>query len=239
MAPADDDEDNDDFYFNDDIDYDDDYSEDYTDTDGNSKWHRLQRPCGFHACHWSSKFNDVHISLRDLILSGTYLKRMERTGTTFAKSSSPHSCVSPLAAPTILPQPYMCVAFTCIEIIIPIAYSPATLTFCVSAMRPHTSLQPSYLNALHIVEKELLDTAHHPHHRTTELTEIMAFVAYKRNCPSDGTGGAHDGVSSTPGMEGAMDDADPLGYVDIDIYDPDLDGLRDYFRPNLKTHLEG
>lgn len=47
------------------------------------------------------------------------------------------------------------------------------------------------------------------------------------------------GLPFPPGMEGAMNDADPLGYIDVDIDDPELDDLREEFRPNLKGHLEG
>jgi len=47
------------------------------------------------------------------------------------------------------------------------------------------------------------------------------------------------GLPLPPGMEGAMDDADPLGFIDIDQDDPELDDLREEFRPNLKGRLEG
>jgi hypothetical protein len=41
-----------------------------------------------------------------------------------------------------------------------------------------------------------------------------------------------------PGMDDG-DDADILSYVDLDQDDPDLDDLRDTYRPNLKAIFEG
>jgi hypothetical protein len=44
------------------------------------------------------------------------------------------------------------------------------------------------------------------------------------------------GLPIPPGME--EDDSDPLGY-DMDPHDPELDDLREEFRPNLKARLQG
>ncbi|KAG1840931.1 hypothetical protein DFJ58DRAFT_732682 [Suillus subalutaceus] len=130
---------------------------------------------------------------------------------------------------------------------------------------------PYQLNALRIVEKELLDTVHairaavrsafchiDVQANKTELTEIIALrlEALGRRGRIDRWVGAvvsptsetaHPmalaalmmGLPLPPGMEGAMDDTDPLGYIDIDVQDPDLDDLREDFRPNLKARLEG
>ncbi|KAF8185134.1 hypothetical protein BJ912DRAFT_803004, partial [Pholiota molesta] len=46
------------------------------------------------------------------------------------------------------------------------------------------------------------------------------------------------GLPMMPGMDDG-DDADILSYVDLDQDDPDLDDLRDTYRPNLKAIFEG
>ncbi len=46
------------------------------------------------------------------------------------------------------------------------------------------------------------------------------------------------GLPIVPVLDG-MDDADPLGYLDLDPTDPDMEDLRDEFRPRLKQRFEG
>ncbi|KAL6304142.1 hypothetical protein BKA93DRAFT_311157 [Sparassis latifolia] len=46
------------------------------------------------------------------------------------------------------------------------------------------------------------------------------------------------GLPIVPGME-AAEEGDPAGYLDFDPHDPDLDELRDEFRPKLKQRFEG
>ncbi|KAF8838669.1 hypothetical protein BDN67DRAFT_67338 [Paxillus ammoniavirescens] len=46
------------------------------------------------------------------------------------------------------------------------------------------------------------------------------------------------GIPLPPGMEGA-DEGDMLGYFEIDSDDPELEDLREEFRPNLKSRLQG
>ncbi|KAI0922206.1 hypothetical protein AcW2_006962 [Taiwanofungus camphoratus] len=46
------------------------------------------------------------------------------------------------------------------------------------------------------------------------------------------------GLPLVPGMD-ASEDADPLGYLDLDPHDPDLEDLREEFRPRLKQRFEG
>ncbi|KAH9853276.1 hypothetical protein C2E23DRAFT_729053 [Lenzites betulinus] len=46
------------------------------------------------------------------------------------------------------------------------------------------------------------------------------------------------GLPIVPAMDG-MDDADPLGYLDFDPSDPDLEDMREEFRPRLKQRFEG
>ncbi|KAI0771684.1 hypothetical protein BD413DRAFT_693192 [Trametes elegans] len=46
------------------------------------------------------------------------------------------------------------------------------------------------------------------------------------------------GLPVVPAMDGS-DDADPLGYLDLDPSDPDMEDLRDEFRPRLKQRFEG
>ncbi|KZT74613.1 hypothetical protein DAEQUDRAFT_753988 [Daedalea quercina L-15889] len=46
------------------------------------------------------------------------------------------------------------------------------------------------------------------------------------------------GLPLVPGMDPA-EDADPLGYLDLDPNDPDLEDLREEFRPKLKQRFEG
>lgn len=295
----DDDEDDDDFDFDDNIDYDDDYSEDYTDTDGNSDGTACSDarcPCGFHACHWSSKFNDVRISLRNLIRTSLI--------SLFAAMPSPilFASIGDISEADGTDEDDLC------EELLPTLMRIATCSpenfataLHICALHSHTdninallashshllrprdapahqlatiilATQSSYqLNALRIVEKELLDTVHairaavrsafchiDVQANKTELTEIMALrlEALGRRGRIDRWVGAvvsptsetaHPmalaalmmGLPLPPGMEGAMDDADPLGYIDIDIQDPDLDDLREDFRPNLKARLEG
>jgi hypothetical protein len=47
------------------------------------------------------------------------------------------------------------------------------------------------------------------------------------------------GLPFPPGIDDGMDDVDPLGYAGFDTDDPELDDLREEFRPNLKERLEG
>jgi hypothetical protein len=294
----DDDEDDDNFDFDDDIDYDEDYNEDHT--DGNSDGtvcSDAQCLCGLHACYWSIKFNDVRISLRNLIR--TYLISL------FATMPSPvlFTSISDITEEEDgTDEDDLCEEL--LPTLMRIAtYSPenfaAALHIC--ALHSHTdsintllanhshllrprdapayqlatiilATQPSYqLNALRIIEKELLDTVHairaavrsafchiDVQANKMELTEIMALrlEALGRRGRIDRWVGAvvsptsdtaHPmvlaalmmGLPLPPGMEGAMDDADPLGYIDIDTQDPDLDDLREDFRPNLKVRFEG
>lgn len=295
----DDDEDDDDFDFDHDFDYDDDYSEDYTDTDGNpdgTACSDAQCACDFHACHWSSKFNDVHIFLRNLIRTSLI--------SLFATMPSPvlFASISDISDADGTDEDDLC------EELLPklmhiATYSPENFATAlhICALHSHTdnintllanhshllrprdapahqlatiilAAEPPYrLNALRIVEKELLDTVHairaavqsafchiDVQANKTELTEIMALrlEALGRRgridrwvdaVVSPTTETAHPmalaalmmGLPLPPGMDGAMDDADPLGYIDIDIQDPELDDLREDFRPNLKARLEG
>ncbi|KAI0666110.1 hypothetical protein C8Q78DRAFT_995086 [Trametes maxima] len=46
------------------------------------------------------------------------------------------------------------------------------------------------------------------------------------------------GLPIVPAMDGT-EDADPLGYLDLDPQDPDMEDLRDEFRPRLKQRFEG
>ena len=46
------------------------------------------------------------------------------------------------------------------------------------------------------------------------------------------------GLPLVPGMD-LSEDADPLGYLDLDPNDPDLEDLREEFRPKLKQRFEG
>ncbi|KAF9817259.1 hypothetical protein IEO21_03623 [Rhodonia placenta] len=46
------------------------------------------------------------------------------------------------------------------------------------------------------------------------------------------------GVPLVPGMD-PTEDADPLGYLDLDPHDPDLEDLREEFRPRFKQRFEG
>lgn len=46
------------------------------------------------------------------------------------------------------------------------------------------------------------------------------------------------GLPLVPGMD-PSEDADPLGYLDLDPNDPDLEDLREEFRPKLKQRFEG
>ncbi|KAG2053769.1 hypothetical protein BDR06DRAFT_956074 [Suillus hirtellus] len=291
---SDDDEDD----FDDDIDYDDNYSEEYTDTDANSDGTACsdaQCPCGSHA-HWSSKFNNVCTSLRNLIRTSLI--------SIFATSPSPvlFASISDISEVDATDEDDLCEELfpTLMRIA---TYSPENFATAlqICALHSHTdnintllashsyllrpcdapahqlatiilATEPSYqLNALRIIEKELLDTVHAIHTAVrnafchidvqvnkTELTEIMALhlEALGRRGRIDRWVGAvvsptsdtaHPmalaalmmGLPLPPGMEGAMDDADPLGYIDMDIQDPDLDDLREDFRPNLKAHLTG
>lgn len=293
------DDDDDDFDFDDDIDYDDDYSEDYTDTDGNSDCTACsdaQCLCGFHASHWSSKFNNVRTSLRDLVRTSLI--------SLFATIPSPilFASIGDISEADGTDEDDLCEEL--LPTLMRIAtYSPENFATAlhICALHSHTdsinsllashshllrprdapahqlatiilATQPSYqLNALRIVEKELLDTVHairaavrnafchiDVQANQTELTEIMALrlEALGRRGRIDRWVGAvvsptsdtaHPmalaalmiGLPLPPGMEGAMDDADPLGYIDMDIQDPDLDDLREEFRPNLKARLDG
>lgn len=45
------------------------------------------------------------------------------------------------------------------------------------------------------------------------------------------------GLPLVPGMD-AAEDADPLGYMDLDPHDPDFEDLREEFRPRLKQRFE-
>ncbi|KAG1762328.1 hypothetical protein EV702DRAFT_1164299 [Suillus placidus] len=292
-------DDEDDFDFDDDIDYDDDYSEDYTDTDGNSDCTACsdaQCPCGFHASHWSSKFNDVRTSLRDLVRISLI--------SLFATIPSPilFASIVDISEADGTDEDDLCEEL--LPTLMRIAtYSPENFATAlhICALHSHTdninsllashshllrprdapayqlatiilATEPSYqLNALRIVEKELLDTVHairaavrntfchiDVQANQTELTEIMALrlEALGRRGRIDRWVGAvvsptsdtaHPmalaalmmGLPLPPGMEGAMDDADPLGYIDMDIQDPDLDDLWEEFRPNLKARLDG
>lgn len=46
------------------------------------------------------------------------------------------------------------------------------------------------------------------------------------------------GLPLVPGMD-PSEDADPLGYLDLDPNDPDLEDLREEFRPKLKQRFDG
>ena len=46
------------------------------------------------------------------------------------------------------------------------------------------------------------------------------------------------GLPLVPGMD-SLEDADPLGYFDFDPNDPDMEDLREEFRPKLKQRFEG
>ncbi|KAI0352481.1 hypothetical protein OH77DRAFT_1513254 [Trametes cingulata] len=46
------------------------------------------------------------------------------------------------------------------------------------------------------------------------------------------------GLPIVPALDGT-EDADPLGYLDLDPSDPDMEDLRDEFRPRLKQRFEG
>jgi len=46
------------------------------------------------------------------------------------------------------------------------------------------------------------------------------------------------GLPLVPGMD-PSEDADPLGYLDLDPHDPDLEDLREEFRPSFKNRFEG
>ncbi|RPD55127.1 hypothetical protein L226DRAFT_554852 [Lentinus tigrinus ALCF2SS1-7] len=46
------------------------------------------------------------------------------------------------------------------------------------------------------------------------------------------------GLPIVPALDGS-EDADPLGYLDLDPTDPDMEDLRDEFRPRLKQRFEG
>ncbi|EIW62188.1 uncharacterized protein TRAVEDRAFT_45023 [Trametes versicolor FP-101664 SS1] len=46
------------------------------------------------------------------------------------------------------------------------------------------------------------------------------------------------GLPIMPAMDG-LEDADPLGYLDLDPSDPDMEDLREEFRPRLKNRFEG
>ncbi|TFY67069.1 hypothetical protein EVJ58_g1859 [Rhodofomes roseus] len=46
------------------------------------------------------------------------------------------------------------------------------------------------------------------------------------------------GLPLVPGMD-PLEDADPLGYLDLDPNDPDLEDLREEFRPRLRQRFEG
>lgn len=293
------DDDEDDFDFDDDVDYDDDYSEDYTDTDGNSDGTACSDarcPCGFHAPYWSSKFNDVRISLRNLIRTSLI--------SLFAimPSTVLYACIGDISETDGMDEDDLCEEL--LPTLMRIAtYSPenyvTALHICAlhsytdkinTLLADHSHLirprdapthqfatsvlatQPSYhLNALRIVEKELLDTVHtiraavrnafchiDVQANKKELTEIMALrlEALGRRGRIDRwvgavvtptTDTAHPmalaalmmGLPLPPGMDGVMDDADPIGYIDIDIQDPELDDLREEFRPDLKERLQG
>ncbi|KAG0697112.1 hypothetical protein DFH29DRAFT_947920 [Suillus ampliporus] len=270
---ADDDEDQDeDLDFDDDIDYDDDYSEDYTDTDGSSNGTACsdaQCPCGFHASHWSNKFNDVRISLRNLIRTSLI--------SLFSTMPSPtlFASIGDISEADGIDEDELC------EDLLPTLMRVATyssenyaaaLHICAlhahpdninSLLTSHAHLlrprdapahqlatiilasNPFYqLNALRILEKELLDTAHairaavrgafchiDVQVNKTELTEILALRQEAL--------GRRGRIERWVGAVGAMDDADPLGYIDLEIDDPELDDLREEFRPNLKTRLDG
>ncbi|KAG2126274.1 hypothetical protein DEU56DRAFT_916078 [Suillus clintonianus] len=298
QKPDDDDED-DDYDYYDDVDYDEDHSEDYTDTDAKSDGTACSDsncPCGFHASHWSNKFNDVRISLRNLIRTSLV--------SLFAIMPSPilFASIGDISEADGMDDDDLC------EELLPTLMRVATYSsenyataLHICALHAHTdnlnslltshahllrprdtpahqlaiivlATQPSYqLNALRIVEKELLDTVHairaavrsafchiDLEANKTELAEIVALrlEALGRRgrierwvgavvTPSSDT--AHPmalaalmmGLPLPPGMEGAMDDSDPLGYIDMDIQDPELDDLREDFRPNLKARLDG
>ncbi|KAG2065916.1 hypothetical protein BDR04DRAFT_1160933 [Suillus decipiens] len=270
----DDDEDYEDFDFDDDIDCDDDYSGDDIDNEERSDCTACsdaQCPCGFHASHWSSKFNDVRISLRSLIRTSLISLFFIMPSPVLSASISNISEVDGTNKDDLCKE--------LLPTIMHIAtYTNNSYLLCPRDVPAHQfstiilATNPSYkLNALHIVEKELLDTVYSIHAaiqsafchidvqaNKTELTEIMALhlEALGRRgrierwvgavvSPTSDT--AHPmalaalmmGLPLPPGMEGAMDDADPFGYIDIDSQGADIDDMRECFRPNLKARLEG
>ncbi|KAI0637522.1 hypothetical protein C8Q77DRAFT_1086479 [Trametes polyzona] len=133
------------------------------------------------------------------------------------------------------------------------------------AMNPFHQLQ-----ALQVIEKELLDTARAVH---AALLGPFAFLETAENRAEieqivkmrTAAAGRQDRVERwvdavcTPGMNApnpmalaamvmglpivpALDgteDADPLGYLDLDPNDPDMEDLREEFRPRLKQRFEG
>lgn len=295
----DDDEDYEDFDFDDDIDCDDDYSGDDIDNEERSDCTACsdaQCPCGFHASHWSSKFNDVRISLRSLIrtslislffampspiLFASIGNISEVDGTNkddLCKELLPTIMrIATYSSDNFATALHICALHSHTDNVNSLLANHSYL------LRPRDApahqfatiilaTNPSYqLNALRIVEKELLDTVHGIHAAVrsafchidvqankTELTEIMALhlEALGRRgrierwvgavvSPTSDT--AHPmalaalmmGLPLPPGMEGAMDDADPFGYIDIDSQGADIDDMRECFRPNLKARLEG
>lgn len=60
----------------------------------------------------------------------------------------------------------------------------------------------------------------------TNVPNPMAFAAMMMGLPLG------------PGMDPG-EDADPLGYLDLDPHDPDLEDLREEFRPRFKQRFEG
>ncbi|CCM04946.1 uncharacterized protein FIBRA_07143 [Fibroporia radiculosa] len=139
-----------------------------------------------------------------------------------------------------------------------------------SAVSLMADFQYHRLRSLHIIEKELFDTAKgvraallvsfsqfdHPANKD-ELQEIIklrqgaagrqerveawvdAISTPGSNAPNPMAFAAMMmGLPLMPGLD-APDEADPLGYLDLDPHDPDLEDLREEFRPNLKQRFEG
>ncbi|OAX35755.1 hypothetical protein K503DRAFT_773145 [Rhizopogon vinicolor AM-OR11-026] len=276
-----------------------DNDEDYTDTEGSSNGTACsdaQCLCGFHASHWSNKLNDARVRLRGLVrasLISQFSTMPSHTlftsivGISEADGMDGHDVCEELL-PTLMriathsSENYAAALHICAmhdhrdklmtlltnhtHLLRPRDVAPYQLATII------LSASPTYhLNALRILEKELLDTAHAIHAAVrsafchidtlankTELTEIVGLhqEALGRRgrierwvgavvTPSSES--AHPmalaalmmGLPLPPGMEGTMDDADPLGYIDVDIDDPELEDLREEFRPNLKGRLDG
>lgn len=284
-------------WHDDDEDNDEDNDEDCTDTEGwnGTACNNALCLCGFHASHWSNKLNDARVCLRKLVrtslISQFSTMPSQALFMTIVDASEADRMNEDDVYEELLPT-LMRIATHSSE-----NYA-AALRICTMynhrdkllnllnhshLLRPRDigayqlainilSASPTYhLDALRILERELLDTVHAIHAamrsafchidtpaNKTELTEIMGLreEALGRRgrierwvdavvTPSNDT--THPmalaalmmGLPLPHGMEGAMDDADPLGYIDVDIDDPELDDLREEFRPNLKGTLEG
>lgn len=125
------------------------------------------------------------------------------------------------------------------------------------------------LRALHLLEKELLDTARALHHAlrgpffhldTVSQRAELGHIAKMRRGSAVRAERVEQWVdrASTPGLGPAnpmafavmmmglplpavldLDEADQLGFIDLDLHDPDFMDLREEYRPDLKGRFDG